>query len=68
MRRIQKPRHLLRRFALDAHGQAKAANLQVRHRAIQHPAKQIRRLLPRERPRTVLAAAYFLDVFGNAHD
>ena len=64
---IQKTGHLLRSFAFDAHGQAKRANLQVGHRAVQHLAKQIGGLLARQRAGAVFAASDFLDVFANGH-
>ena len=67
VRGIQKTRHLLRRLALDAHGQAERANFQIRHRAVEHLPKQVRRLFTRERPRALFAAPDFLDVFANCH-
>ena len=64
---VQKAGHFFWRFALDAHGQAKATHLQVAHCAVKHLAQQIGRLQARERTRPVLAAPDFLDVDADAH-
>ena len=66
-RGIQKPRHLLAGFTLDAHGQAERANLQIRHRAVQHLAEQIRCLIARDGSRALLAASDDFDVLTDAH-
>ena len=42
--RVEEAGHFLRGFALDAHRQAKRAGFQVCHRAVEHLAKQVRRL------------------------
>ena len=64
---VQKTGHFFCRFALDAHGQAKGANLQIGHCAVQHLTEQVRRLLAVQRAGTVLAASDFLDVLANGH-
>jgi hypothetical protein len=65
--RVEEARHLFGRFTLDAHGQAKAADFEVGHRAVQHLAQQVGGLRARQRAGAVLAAADFLDVLANTH-
>jgi hypothetical protein len=61
-------RHLLGRLALDAHGDAEGADLEVGDRAIEDLAEQVRAPAGAvERPRALLAAADFLDVLADAH-
>ncbi|MCY1313324.1 hypothetical protein D9M70_638340 [compost metagenome] len=67
MRGVEKTGHLLGRLALDAHGQAEAADLQVGDRAVQHLAEQVAGLLARERTGASRAAADFLDVVADSH-
>jgi hypothetical protein len=67
VQRVEEARHLFGRFALDAHGQAKAADFEVGHRAVQHLAHQVGGLRARQRAGAVLAAADFLDVLANTH-
>ena len=64
---VQKAGHFLGGFALDAHGQAEGANLEVGDGAVQHLAEQIGGLLAGERAGAVFAAADFLDVVTDAH-
>ena len=64
---VQKARHFFRRFALDAHGQAEATDLQVGHGAVKHLAHQVGGLFACERACPVLAATDFLDVLTDAH-
>ena len=64
---IKKPRHFLRGFTLDAHGQAEAPHLQVADLAVQNLAHQIAGLRTVKRARAGMAAANFLEVVCNAH-
>jgi hypothetical protein len=67
VRRIEEAGHLLGRLALDAHGQAETADLQVGHGAVQHLAEQVGRLFARERLGAACATADFLDVLADSH-
>ena len=67
VRGVQEAGHLRGRFALDAHGQAERADFQVGHRAVEHLAEQVGRLLARDGARAVLAAPDFLDVLADSH-
>jgi hypothetical protein len=67
VRGVEEAGHLLGRLALDAHGQAEGADLEVGDAAIQHLAEQVGGLGAVERPRALLAAADFLDVLADAH-
>jgi hypothetical protein len=48
----RKPAHFVGRFALDAHGQAEAADFQVGHLAVEQLPQQVCRLRARERARS----------------
>ena len=67
VRRVQEPGHLLRRFALDPHGQAKSADFQVAHGPIEHLAEQVGRLFPAQGARAIASTADLLEVCANAH-
>ena len=64
---VQKTGHLLGRFALDAHGQAKGAHLQVGHAAVEQLAPQVGGLFAAECARAVFATPDFLEVDAYAH-
>ena len=63
---VQKAGHFLRRFALDAHRQAKRADLKIGDGTVEDLAEQVGSLLAREGPCAVLAAPDHLDVFSDA--
>ncbi|MCY1369567.1 hypothetical protein D9M69_566140 [compost metagenome] len=65
--RVEETGHLVRGFALDAHGQAERAGFQVGHAAVEHLAEQVAGLLARERTGASRAAADFLDVVADSH-
>lgn len=63
---VQKPGHLHWRFALDAHGDDKGTQFQVRHGAVQYLTHQVRGLGAVQRTGAVPAAANVLDVMFDA--
>jgi hypothetical protein len=64
---VDESRHLLGRLALDAHGQAERADLEVGNRAIEYLAEEICRLLARKRSGALLAPADLFQVLADAH-
>ena len=65
---VEKACQLFGAFALETHGNAKAAQLQITDLAVQHLPHQIAGLGPRKRARALGAATDFLDVVADAHD
>ena len=65
---VQKPRHLGRRLALDAHADAEGTHLQIGALAVEHLAHQVARLLAREGAGTFAAAANFLQILTDTHE
>ncbi len=64
---VQKTGHLFRRLSLDAHGDAKRAQLQVAHLLVKDLAHQIGSLFAAKRTRAVFAASDVLDVVADSH-
>ena len=68
VRGIEKTRQFFGTFALEAHGNAKAAQLQVADLAVEHLSHQVAGLCTRQGTGSLAAAANFLDVMTDAHD
>ena len=64
---IQKARHFIGCFALDAHGQAKSPDFQVGELVVQQLTHQIGGLCTVPRPSAIFATADFLEVRTDAH-
>jgi hypothetical protein len=67
VRGVEETGHLLRRLALDAHGEAETTDFKVGHAAVEHLAQQVGGRLALQRTRAVFAATDVLDVVADAH-
>jgi hypothetical protein len=64
---VQKARHFFGRFALDAHGNAEGAHLQVAGRAVQHLAQQVGGLGAVQGACALFAASDVFEVVADGH-
>jgi len=67
MKRVEKTRHFIGGLALEAHGQAEGADLEIAHGAVEHLSEQVGGLRAFECARAVLAAPDFFQMVFDAH-